>query len=240
MALRVPPLAARTERFHEFPKAPEARITADRPFHRAPLARHGVLLEKGERPREPDDHPDDNRDAYGPRLEHRSGARVDFGSEGYHHRPVLHAGGHGLCGGGPGASRSALPGHGALGILGRHSRVRIDPAGDARRDGSSHAVQDAEARRNPAGQLQGGNPGGRPGREQQGVHGHGPLRKEREMAVTTKIPEAQLFDYFDRFTKRFLRDDSPEYASVEVLSPDWGEQYESEGEALIGITYDHK
>jgi len=60
------------------------------------------------------------------------------------------------------------------------------------------------------------------------------------MAVTTKIPEAQLFDYFDRFTKRFLRDDSPEYASVEVLSPDWGEQYESEGEALIGITYDHK
>ena len=60
------------------------------------------------------------------------------------------------------------------------------------------------------------------------------------MAVTTKIPEAQLFDYFDRFTKRFLRDDSPEYASVEVLSPEWGEQFESEGEELIGITYDHK
>jgi len=60
------------------------------------------------------------------------------------------------------------------------------------------------------------------------------------MAVTTKIPEAQLFGYFDQFTKRFLRDDSPEYASVEVLSPDWGEQIESEGELLIGITYDHK
>ena len=60
------------------------------------------------------------------------------------------------------------------------------------------------------------------------------------MAVTTKIPETQLFEYFDRFTKRFLRDDSPEYASVEVLSPDWGEQFESEGEPLIGITYDHK
>ncbi|SRR5258705_3624239 len=60
------------------------------------------------------------------------------------------------------------------------------------------------------------------------------------MAVTTKIPETQLFEYFDRFTKRYLRDDSPEYASVEVLSPDWGEQFESEGEPLIGITYDHK
>jgi len=60
------------------------------------------------------------------------------------------------------------------------------------------------------------------------------------MAVTTKLQETQLFDYFDRFTKRFLRDESPEYASVEVLSPDWGEQFESEGEPLMGITYDRK
>ena len=61
------------------------------------------------------------------------------------------------------------------------------------------------------------------------------------MAVTTKLPEAQLAEYFDQFTKRFLRDESPELASVEVLSPDWGDEYESEGEPLLGITYDkHK
>jgi hypothetical protein len=58
------------------------------------------------------------------------------------------------------------------------------------------------------------------------------------MAVTTRIPESQLASYFEQFTKRFLLDDSPETASVEVLSPNWGEQHESEGETLLGITYD--
>jgi len=60
------------------------------------------------------------------------------------------------------------------------------------------------------------------------------------MAVTTKIPETQLFDCFDRFTKRFPRDDSPEYAFVEVLSPEWGDQLETSGERLLGVTYEPK
>lgn len=58
------------------------------------------------------------------------------------------------------------------------------------------------------------------------------------MAVTTRIKEDQLAGYFEQFTKRFLQDDAPEMASIEVLSPEWGEQYESEGVRLMGITYD--
>jgi hypothetical protein len=58
------------------------------------------------------------------------------------------------------------------------------------------------------------------------------------MAVTTRIQEDQLAGYFDQFTKRFLRDEAPEMASIEVLSPEWGEQHESEGVRLLGITYD--
>jgi len=58
------------------------------------------------------------------------------------------------------------------------------------------------------------------------------------MAVTTRIKHDQLAGYFDQFTKRFLRDDAPEMASVEILSPEFGEQVESEGERLLGITYD--
>ena len=38
------------------------------------------------------------------------------------------------------------------------------------------------------------------------------------MPVTTRIKEDQLASYFDQFTKRFLLDDAPEMASVEVLS----------------------
>src|SRR3954471_8344006 len=58
------------------------------------------------------------------------------------------------------------------------------------------------------------------------------------MPVTTRIKEDQLASYFDQFTKRFLLDDAPEMASVEILSPEWGEQFESEGERLMGITYE--
>lgn len=58
------------------------------------------------------------------------------------------------------------------------------------------------------------------------------------MAVTTRIKDDQLALYFDQFTKRFLRDDAPEMATVEILSPEWGEQREAEGEHLLGITYD--
>ncbi|MFL5576715.1 MAG: DUF5335 family protein [Gemmatimonadaceae bacterium] len=60
------------------------------------------------------------------------------------------------------------------------------------------------------------------------------------MSVTTRIPPERLSAYFDAFTKKFLRDANPETVNVEVLSPDWGEQFEAEGAHLMGITYDRK
>ena len=58
------------------------------------------------------------------------------------------------------------------------------------------------------------------------------------MSVTTRIPREQLKEYFDAFTKRFLRDGSPEAVDVEVLEPDWGAQILAEGARLMGVTYD--
>jgi hypothetical protein len=58
------------------------------------------------------------------------------------------------------------------------------------------------------------------------------------MSVTLKVARDRLFTYFDTYTKRFLRDDSPEAVDVEVLEPDWGHQTPLQGSRLIGITYD--
>jgi uncharacterized protein DUF5335 len=57
------------------------------------------------------------------------------------------------------------------------------------------------------------------------------------MSVTTQIPRDRLADYFEAFTKRFLRDGSPEAVDVEVLEPDWGHQVPLQGARLVGITY---
>lgn len=59
------------------------------------------------------------------------------------------------------------------------------------------------------------------------------------MAVTTLIEPERLARYFDDFTKRFLRDGSPEAVDVEVLEPGWGTQVAARGPRLLGITYDH-
>lgn len=58
------------------------------------------------------------------------------------------------------------------------------------------------------------------------------------MSVTTRIPQDQLKQYFDTFTKRFLQDGSPEAVDVEVLEPELGDQHALQGARLIGITYD--
>jgi predicted hydrolase (HD superfamily) len=57
------------------------------------------------------------------------------------------------------------------------------------------------------------------------------------MAMTKAVPRDQLVEYFDEFTKRFLRDASPEAVDVEVLEPDWGEQVMAQGARLLG---DHR
>lgn len=58
------------------------------------------------------------------------------------------------------------------------------------------------------------------------------------MPVTTRVPQDRLAEYFDRFTKRFLRDGSPEAIDIEVLEPDWGIQSAAHGARMVGITYD--
>lgn len=58
------------------------------------------------------------------------------------------------------------------------------------------------------------------------------------MATTTMIPLERLGSYFAEFTKRFLRNGSPEAADVEVLNPDLGDQFVAEGVRLTGITYE--
>jgi hypothetical protein len=62
----------------------------------------------------------------------------------------------------------------------------------------------------------------------------------RAMATLTKLPKEQLAQYFDRFTKRFLRDASPEAADVEVFAPEIGDQQAVRGARLYGVTYDTK
>jgi len=60
------------------------------------------------------------------------------------------------------------------------------------------------------------------------------------MPVTKRIPADDWKDYFDGFSKRFLRNESPEAIDVEVLTADLGDQYAAEGERLVGISYDRK
>jgi hypothetical protein len=60
------------------------------------------------------------------------------------------------------------------------------------------------------------------------------------MSTTTKVPQERLAEYFTAFTKRFLRDDSPEAVDVEVIEPDLGDHVAVQGVRLLGITYDTK
>jgi hypothetical protein len=57
---------------------------------------------------------------------------------------------------------------------------------------------------------------------------------------TKKIPQDQLETYFDAFTKHFLLHDSTNAVDVELVAPDWGDQFAAEGAHLYGITYDPK
>jgi hypothetical protein len=60
------------------------------------------------------------------------------------------------------------------------------------------------------------------------------------MAVTKEISPEQLGTYFAEFTRRFLRDGSPEAVDVEVVEPELGSQVAVHGARLLGITYDPK
>ena len=57
---------------------------------------------------------------------------------------------------------------------------------------------------------------------------------------TIRIPTDQLEAHFSNFTKHFLLRESTNATDIEILAPDWGDQYAVEGANLRGITYDPK
>jgi hypothetical protein len=60
------------------------------------------------------------------------------------------------------------------------------------------------------------------------------------MSVTKAIPREELESYFAEFTRRFLRDGSPEATDIEVIDPELGEQTPYHGARLLGITFEPK
>lgn len=58
------------------------------------------------------------------------------------------------------------------------------------------------------------------------------------MAVTKRLSPDSMQQYFNRFTKQFLRNDSTAVADVEILGKEFGDQVAAEGVHLLGITYD--
>jgi hypothetical protein len=60
------------------------------------------------------------------------------------------------------------------------------------------------------------------------------------MGTTRQLPRSEWKEYFDRFTQEHLRDDNPEAATVEVISPTLGDQFEVAAVRLLGLAYDPK
>jgi hypothetical protein len=59
------------------------------------------------------------------------------------------------------------------------------------------------------------------------------------MATTKEIPRDQWKEYFDRFTKKHLRDNRPEVATIELVSAELGDQIAADAR-ILGISYDPK
>lgn len=59
------------------------------------------------------------------------------------------------------------------------------------------------------------------------------------MAVK-KLDRGEWQSFFDTFSKKFLKDDQPEYAEIQVLSESLGAQPETRWLILEGITYNPK
>ena len=60
------------------------------------------------------------------------------------------------------------------------------------------------------------------------------------MASTKQLPRAEWKAYFDQFTKAHLKDDQAGAATVEVMSPTLGDQFEVSSVRLLGLDYDPK
>jgi uncharacterized protein YkuJ len=57
---------------------------------------------------------------------------------------------------------------------------------------------------------------------------------------TKRLPREKWQAYFDRFARQYLGEDEPETATVEVVSPTLGDQFEVEAVRLLGVSYDPK
>ena len=65
--------------------------------------------------------------------------------------------------------------------------------------------------------------------------------KRTARAETKQVPRDQWAAYFDDFTRRYLnQDEQPESATIEVVSPTLGDQFNVRAVQLIGIAYDRK
>ncbi|HXU04550.1 MAG TPA: DUF5335 family protein [Polyangia bacterium] len=60
------------------------------------------------------------------------------------------------------------------------------------------------------------------------------------MASTRKLPRNEWKDYFDRFSRTYLKDEQSGAATVEVMSPTLGDQFEVSSVRLLGLDYDPK
>ena len=60
------------------------------------------------------------------------------------------------------------------------------------------------------------------------------------MATTRRLPPEQWKDYFDRFTRDHLRSEAPGAATIELISPTLGDQFEVSALRLLGLSYDPK
>ena len=60
------------------------------------------------------------------------------------------------------------------------------------------------------------------------------------MGTSKQLARAEWREYFDQFTREHLRDDSPGAATVEVMSPTLGDQFEVAAVRLLGLSYDPK
>jgi len=60
------------------------------------------------------------------------------------------------------------------------------------------------------------------------------------MAETKQLPRAAWQEYFARFTRERLRNEGPASATVEVMSPALGDQFEVSAVRLLGLAYDPK
>jgi hypothetical protein len=57
---------------------------------------------------------------------------------------------------------------------------------------------------------------------------------------TRRIAPGEWKTVFDRFTREYLRDDLPETVTIEVVSPEVGDQFAVKDARLLGVAYDSK